>query len=139
MDKRAAGGQGRRDFPGGEHKRGVPGGNNAHRTNRRAQGVIGVLILVQGQAVLRFGRLVGKKSEVSGAADSGLLHIANRLAAVHRLHQRYFVGALDNLIGKAIQEFFALGARDIAPGGKSGPGGLAGAVDIRRRAGDHFA
>jgi hypothetical protein len=97
-----------------------------------------VVVLVQCQAVARLRRLVGEETEVGRAPHRRLLHEANRLAAVHALHQGDLLGPGHDQVGEMVEQFPALCARHVAPVRKGGPGRLAGGGDVLRRALHHL-
>ena len=130
--------QRRRDLPGGEHERRVPGCDDRHRPDRGAQGIVGVLLLVQRQAIAGFRGLVGEKAKIGGPAHGGLLHEPDGLATVHALHQRDLLGPRNNPVRKVVEQFLARCTGHGAPFGERCLGGLTGGVDVVRTARHHF-
>ena len=130
VNDRAACGQRRGDLPCREHEGRVPRRDDADRADRAAAGDVDLGPRAQGLAVAGAGGEVGEIAEVFGAAEGGLGHEADRLAGVHRLDQRDFVGARLDGVGDAVEQSLAPVAIHRAPGREGGFGGSGGGGDV---------
>ena len=118
MDDRAAGREGRGDLPGRQHEGRVPGRDHADGADRHAGRDVHQRRGRQHLTVPRGRGTVRKKTEILGTAKGGLGHEAKGLACIEALAKGNFLGTLDDGVGDLVKNCFALGSREVPPGGK---------------------
>ena len=125
-----ASGQRRPQLPGGQHQRRVPGRDDHHHASRIVPHDVVRLLGVDG-AVLQRQRMLGEPADVEhGTRHHAMAHARQQHAGVVALQQAQGVGALADLLCKAVQKGFALGGAERAPGGKSLLRGADRGVDL---------
>ena len=84
----------------------------------------------QGQAILRTFGPVRKEAEILRTALGGFAHELDGLAGVVGFQQGNLFGMICDQVCYGVKQPFSLGGTGPAPGGKGGPGGLRGGIDI---------